>query len=106
VIGLELNYDLLQFSVDPDDLPPQGVSEMEGGAVCLNCGKTFKHLGNANRHFKEKHLAVPGKKFDCHICGKSFSLARMRNEHRSKVHNIKKLKGKVKIPQVKAEEEE
>jgi len=79
---------------------------MEGGAVCLTCGKTFKSLGTANRHFKEKHLTDPGKKYKCHICGKSFSALRSRVEHLSKAHHIKKLKGKVKIPKVKAEDEE
>jgi len=92
--------------VDPDDPPPQGVQAMQGGAVCLNCGKTFKSLPTAKRHFKEKHLAVPGKKYSCHICQKSFTLTRMRAEHLSKVHNIKKLKGKPSIPKVKAEDEE
>jgi len=93
--------------VDPDDdLPREGVQAMLNGAVCLTCGKTFGSMGTAKRHYKEKHLTVPGKKFNCRICGKSFSLSRMRTQHLSKAHNIKKLKGKPSIPKVKAEEEE
>lgn len=94
------------LSVDPYDLPPHGIQAMEGGAVCLTCGKTFKHAGNATRHFKEVHLAVPGKRYDCHICGRSFPHARRRNEHWSRDHNIKKLRGKPTVPSVTVEDDD
>jgi len=79
---------------------------MEGGAVCLTCGTTFKSLANANRHYKERHLAVPGRKYQCHICGRSYMHARVRNEHLAKVHNIRKLTGTPQIPQVYDNQEE
>jgi len=89
------------FSVDPyDNLPTQGVQAMENGAVCLSCGKTFKSMGNATRHYKEKHLTAPGQNYKCLICGKAYSLARNRNEHMAIAHgyNPKKAKGPPIIP--------
>jgi len=84
--------------IDPDDIPPRGVSKMQGGAVCLDCGKTFTYFKNAKQHYKEKHLAVPGKRYNCHLCSASFSQARSRTTHMSKVHKISKLQGKPVIP--------
>jgi len=84
--------------LDFDDIPPRGVSKMEGGAVCLDCGRTFKTFGNANQHYKEKHLSVPGQRYNCHLCSATFSRVRHRKTHMGKVHNITKLLGKPVIP--------
>ena len=89
-----------------DDLPAQGVSAMAGGgAVCLTCGKTFTAFRNADRHYKEKHLAT-GKTYSCHICGRVFKLKRVLAEHRKRDHGIKRLTGQVKVPTIDPHEDQ
>lgn len=68
-----------------------------GGAVCLvaSCGRTFKSLGTAKRHYKELHTAAANQSYACHICGQSFKLKRKRAEHYSRAHGIKGLVGNV-----------
>ena len=83
------------------EMPQDGVSVMAGGgAVCLkpNCGRTFKSLGTAKRHYKEYHTAAADQSYPCHICGMVFKLKRKRGEHQSRAHGIRGLVGNVHMP--------
>ena len=99
-------FDFTANYEDEDDPPPKGVSAMAGGgAACMTCGKTFKSLGSAHRHYRESHLAS-GKTYQCHICGKVYKLQRKRKEHLSRDHGFKRLMGQVHVPSMMNYEDE
>ena len=65
-----------------------GLSNMANGMVkCLECAKTFKHKGNATRHYNEIHLQKPSN-VQCRYCRRMFSKERYLHQHLLTAHQI------------------
>lgn len=49
------------------------VSEIEGGFLCLICGRKIARLNDMKRHMKDQHLPR-NERYQCPICSKIFEL--------------------------------
>ena len=57
-----------------------------GGGKCLKCGKVYRYVRDAKRHFRFKHL---GKTVDCPACQKSFGKSFNMTRHFHSIHIAK-----------------
>ena len=61
----------------------------DGSAMCLKCQRTFSTPGQAKVHFKEIHMIDRNdRKFNCHLCSKSFAIKRYLSNHIRAIHGL------------------
>jgi len=79
---------------------PEGIIEVGGHFICLNCGLTFNRKNTADRHFRNLHIPQP--KATCHVCQRVFKNLFYRNKHLTGVHGItrKMMKAAASVPQL------
>ena len=57
--------------------------------MCLKCQRTFSTPGQAKVHFKEIHMIDRNdRKFNCHLCSKSFAIKRYLSNHIRAIHGL------------------
>ena len=59
---------------------------VDGGVMCIQCGKIFTTISNGSRHVREAHR--PNVQAQCQICKRFYKNERLRNNHLKYVHGI------------------